>query len=122
MGPAGRSAWGRRHPYVADEDDVDFWLDMVVQARDEFQRTWPEAEFHVVLLDWPGPFTEMMRARLKSRELNSHFVFETVPDFLDLRIRLDGHPNAAGASRLADYMLNEVLAGLISDRTSTWRP
>ena len=116
---AEKSELGKRlFSYRTSDEDIELWIELLKSARREFQDSFPETPFIVVLLNSPTPTTQKMEEALKKSGLTYHLCYSESPDLREekYKIPVDRHPNALGAEKLADYMINFPLKDVLKNR------
>jgi hypothetical protein len=103
-------------------EDVRLFLDVVLQARDEAARQYPDSEFHIIL--WDNMFVKhdylqflpQVLEELRNKRVRIHLVTDIIPDYdasvpnpkYDLH-RYDSHPNAFTYRLIASYVAKDIL-------------
>jgi hypothetical protein len=103
-------------------EDVRLYLDIVLQAKDEATRQYPESEFHVLL--WDNMFVKhdylqflpQVLEALRKHHVRVHLVSDIIPDYdpsapntkYEVH-RNDSHPNPFTYRLLAAYVAKNIL-------------
>ena len=103
-------------------EDVRFFLDVVLQARDEAARQYPNSEFHIIL--WDNMFVKhdylqflpQVLEELRNQHVRTHLITDIIPDYdasapnskYDIH-RYDSHPNHFTYRLIASYVVKNIL-------------
>jgi hypothetical protein len=101
---------------------VGLFLDIVLQAKEEAARQYPQSEFHVIL--WDNMFVRhdflqflpRVLDTFRTKEVRVHLVSEVIPGY-DASVpntkyeihRYDNHPNPSTYRSLAAYVAKNIL-------------
>ena len=103
-------------------EDVRLFLAIVLQAKDEAARQYPEAEFHVLL--WDNMFVKrdylqflpQVLNEFRDRQVRVHLVSDIIPDYQasapNTKYEMhqhDSHPNPITYGLLATYVTSSIL-------------
>jgi hypothetical protein len=103
-------------------EDVRLYLDVVLQAKAEAARQYPDSEFHIIL--WDNMFVQhdflqflpQVLDELRNKHVPVHLVSEIIPDYdagapntkYEIH-RYDGHPNPFTYRLIATYVAKHIL-------------
>ncbi|HET6673719.1 MAG TPA: hypothetical protein VFG71_00195 [Nitrospiraceae bacterium] len=104
------------------DEDVRLFLDVVLQAKEEAARQYPQSEFHVIL--WDNMFVKhdflqflpRVLETLRNKHVRVHLVSEIIPDYYESTPntkyeidRYDNHPNPSTYRAIAAYVAKNIL-------------
>jgi hypothetical protein len=103
-------------------EDVRLFLDVLLQARDEAARQYPDSEFHIIL--WDNMFVKhnylqflpQVVEELRNKRVRIHLMSDIIPDYdasapnpkYDIH-RYDSHPNPFTYRLIATYVAKNIL-------------
>jgi hypothetical protein len=111
----GRSHLLRRwiESFDAEPRDYELFHRVVAASRDYVERSWPGAEFHVLLWNKAWKNDPVYWEGLERRGIRVHPISEILPNYPEDResygIPNDGHPNRLANGHIAGYVVREVL-------------
>lgn len=133
QGPTGEAlSKTLRRSYIYDKfvrplrtlsgEDVRLFLDIVLQAKEEAARQYPQSEFHVIL--WDNMFVKhdylqflpQVLETFRNKQVRIHLVSEIIPDYdasapntkYEIH-RYDSHPNPSTYRIIASYVAKNIL-------------
>ena len=135
QGPTGHAiAQNLRRSYIYDKlvrplrslsrEDVQLFLDIVSQAKNEAARQFPKSEFHILL--WDNMFVKHdylqflpgVLDAFRQKQIHVHLVSDIIPDYdataPNMKYEIhpyDSHPNPLAYRLLATYVAKNILHG-----------
>ena len=107
-----KSSIGRRlATYRTKDEDIKMWIRILQETRAAIQKDYPGVPFHLVFLNTSHSNTKRMEKALAESGLTYHLLMDRNPELRakEFYIPGDGHPNAAAAEKLAEFMVSEVI-------------
>jgi len=105
-------------------EDVQLFLDIVSQAKNEAARQFPKSEFHILL--WDNMFVKhdylqflpVVLDAFRQKQIHVHLVSDIIPDYdasaPNTKYEIhphDSHPNPLAYRLLATYVAKNILHG-----------
>lgn len=105
--------------FYPGKKDLDLYTELLKATREEIARRYPDARFVVVYWPVPHKVGRAIHAHIEEALLGSGLEVHTSSEFLSgdpwqyVIDRDDIHPNALAHKRMADYVVDRLLSGLV---------